>query len=355
MRKDVNKEEVEENHMDVYEELDKAIRDADKEMTRADELEQEVETLLADRDRQAEVLKKNLVSINELTAKESELEKEILDMRKDYAAVCKKLESHGLTLYFSDDGLEVLVTEDTRERIMDLEGECDTLQAEVANLREKLERITGERDRAINDANQQRQNYVDLQEEYSKIAETKDDIFQKEFDNPVSTLKMGNLELKKKLEEEVQHHADVKNVSTESLYGILIRELKNQVASQKEIIDKREDTITRLEDTVALQEAELADGTDTDSVHLETIMNLSEDYSAAQLDLRVYRLAIREYVKQLSHMKNERDEAIISRDATRQDLSETSKRGNKVRMQLRDALRERDEARAEIERLKEAQ
>ena len=76
-------------------------------------------------------------------------------------------------------------------------------------------------------------------------------------------------------------------------------------------------TITRLQDTIALLEAQLADGTNADAANLQTIANLSEDVSVAQLDVRVYRIAVRDYAKRLSHMRDARDAAVKERDAAR--------------------------------------
>ena len=96
--------------------------------------------------------------------------------------------------------------------------------------------------------------------------------------------------------------------------------LKNAEREKGEALDAHNGalaTITRLRDTIALLEAQLADGTDADSAHLQTIANLSEDVSVARLDVRVYRIAVRDYAKRLSHMRDARDAAVKERDAAR--------------------------------------
>lgn len=244
-----------------------------------EDLTAEVETLTADRERQAGSLKKNLVSINELTAKvteleenaarltkkdgqqtvemailrksNDELEKEIADMREDYAAACKELEGHGLTLLSSDDGLQVIVTDATRERIAALTAERDKLRDECDG---------------------------------KTVAST---VFEEKLCARVDSQRQQIATLEREKGEALDAHNDALA------------------------------TITRLQDTIALLEAQLADGTDADDTHLQTIANLSEDVSMARLDVRVYRIAVRDYATRLSHMRDARDAAVKERDAAR--------------------------------------
>lgn len=161
-------------------------------------------------------------------------------------------------------------------QVTDLIARNAELTAKNEDLTAEVKTLTADRDRQ---AGSLKKNLASINELTAKVTELESNIagMQKDYANVCKELEGHGLSLLS---------------SDDGLQVVVMEDVHERSTAQAA-------TITRLRDTIALLEAQLADGTDADDAHLQTIANLSEDVGIDKSKLDFLNWQIEEFQQDL--------------------------------------------------------